>query len=114
MLCIPCYGTALVVGVHHHLPPLMATYTRQQVVKHSLAPLGVQETKDVETCVAGVRSDKLKSETAAKAAAVKSTLKNTCSNCVYRAPTYAPCRHKEEAVECGQVWWECWAGRLPV
>lgn len=48
------------------------------MVKQSLAPLSVQETKDVETCVAGVRSDKLKSETAAKAAAAKSAQSCRC------------------------------------
>ncbi len=47
-------------------------HSRMQVVKQALIPLSVQETKDVETCVAGVRADKLKAETAAKAAAAKS------------------------------------------
>ena len=80
---------------------------RQQVVKHSLAPLNVQETKDVETCVAGVRSDKVKTETAAKAAAAKSTVVATTVGSDARLHAH---RCQEEADQRGQVWWECRAG----
>lgn len=38
-------------------------------LKSSLAPLDVQQTKDLEACLAGIRTDKLKEEQAAKAKA---------------------------------------------
>ena len=38
------------------------------LVKAALGPVGVQEVKDLEACLAGVRSDKLKEEKAAKEA----------------------------------------------
>ena len=38
------------------------------LVKAALGPMDVQQAKDVEVCLAGVRADKVKEETAAKAA----------------------------------------------
>lgn len=64
-----------------HMGVGCTTHT-SQVIKHALTPLSVQETKDVETCVAGVRADKLKAETAAKAAAAKSMVHSTVGVCV--------------------------------
>lgn len=49
----------------------------KQVVKLAVGPLGVQETKDLETALAGVRSDKFKAEQAAKLAASKGGKKGT-------------------------------------
>ena len=39
-----------------------------QVTKAALKPLDLQQTKDIETAVAGIRADKLKEKTAADAA----------------------------------------------
>jgi hypothetical protein len=39
-----------------------------QVVKAALRPLDLQQTKDIETAIAGIRADKLKEKTAADAA----------------------------------------------
>ena len=39
-----------------------------QVTKMALKPLDMQQTKDIETAVAGIRADKLKEKTAADAA----------------------------------------------
>lgn len=38
------------------------------LVKAALGPMDVPQAKDIETCLAGVRADKVKEETAAKAA----------------------------------------------
>lgn len=48
--------------------------------KKAVGPLTAQETKDVETSVAGARSDKLKEEKAAAAAASKKGNKKTNLN----------------------------------
>ena len=36
------------------------------LLKQTCVPLGLQEVKDLETCIAGIKSDKLKEEKAAK------------------------------------------------
>ncbi|KAL3150761.1 hypothetical protein ABBQ32_000535 [Trebouxia sp. C0010 RCD-2024] len=36
------------------------------LLKHTCVPVGLQEVKDLETCIAGIKSDKLKEEKAAK------------------------------------------------
>ena len=38
------------------------------LLKAALGPVDVPQAKDIETCLAGVRADKVKEETAAKAA----------------------------------------------
>lgn len=47
------------------------------VLKAALGPLPVQETKDLETTVAGIRADKVKAETAEKAAKAKAGKKKS-------------------------------------
>lgn len=49
----------------------------KQLLKRALKPLGVQETKDIETAVAGVRAVKVKEEVTAKAEAKKGGKKKT-------------------------------------
>ena len=44
------------------------------LVKAALGPMDVQQAKDVEVCLAGLRADKVKEETAAKAAKKGATL----------------------------------------
>lgn len=50
------------------------------LVKAALGPMDVQQAKDVEVCLAGVRADKVKEETAAKAAKKGPPLLITCLN----------------------------------
>ena len=59
-----------------------------------LKPLDVQQTKDLETTVAGLRADKMKEKTAADAAKKGERLRQCCSQGLPRGsphaiPTYA-------------------------
>lgn len=64
------------------------------ILKHSLPPLPLQETKDLESTLAGIRTDKLKEE---QAVARQSTVKKgehigadcTCLYCVYALACFA-------------------------
>ncbi len=51
-------------GKNQHYKSLLKALLRQ-----ACTPIGNQEIKDLETCLAGIRSDKLKEEKAAKASA---------------------------------------------
>ena len=56
-----------------------------------LKPLDVQQTKDLETTVAGLRADKMKEKTAADAAKKGERLRQRCSQGLPCGPPHVAC-----------------------
>ena len=52
------------------------------IVKQCCGPVSLQEVKDLETCMAGIKSDKLKQEKAAKEA--QKGERSPVDTCMYR------------------------------
>ncbi|KAI7835831.1 hypothetical protein COHA_010276 [Chlorella ohadii] len=72
----------LVAGVHM-LPHAKSSHYKAAIksfLKTALSGMAAQEVKDVETCIAGIRSDRLKEEKAA--AGGKKTTKKASSGCL--------------------------------